>query len=379
MKKKMIGLLSVLTLIASLITPAKYAYANEPEYTDVGIQESACEAYDELMNSFPQSRSTGEKVYPDYYGGSYINDFGQLVMYVTDTTNTPAVLSDNDSSTVIYQQCDYSYSELNDLMDILNSYKLQNPDDSIAQNFNHYALLDAENRIEVSLDDYSETRIQEFKENVSASDAIIFAEAEAPMEKYALNPGGKVSSHSYGDYYSVGSIGYRATRNGKKGIVTAGHVIGANKSLYQGVGESVIGTCLVSVEDNASYDAAFCEITDTSSLSNTLYGTSNVLSTTISEPGVGTLVNKIGSSTGHTSGKITSINATITYSDGTTLTNMTEVALGSEGGDSGGIFYSYVSSANKRYTLGILTGGNGTTASYSKANEINRGLGTSRY
>lgn len=92
-----------------------------------------------------------------------------------------------------------------------------------------------------------------------------------------------------------------------------------------------------------------------------------------------TKTDKIGASTGHTSGKITSINATITYSDGTTLTNMTEVELYSEGGDSGGIFYSYVSSTNTRYTLGILTGGNGTTTSYSKANEINRGLGTSRY
>lgn len=379
MKKKVIVFFSLLTLLASLITPTKYAYANELEYTDVGIQESACEAYDEMMNSFPQSRLTGEKIYPNYYGGSYINDSGQLVIYVTDITNTPAVLSDNDSSTVTYQQCDYSYNELNELMDILNSYKLQNPDDSIAQNFNHYALLDAENRIEVSLDDYSAVRIQEFKENVSASDAIIFVEAEVPMEKYALNPGGEVSSHLYGSYYSVGSIGYRATRNGKKGIVTAGHVIGANKSLYKGVGESVIGTCLVSVEDNASYDAAFCEITDTNSLSNTLYGTSNVLSTVISEPGVGTVVNKIGASTIHTSGKITSINATITYTNGVTLTNMTEVALYSEHGDSGGIFYSYVSSTNTRYTLGIVTGGNGTITSYSKANEINKGLGTSRY
>lgn len=378
MKKKIIGLLSVLTLLASMITPAEYVNANEPEYTDVGIQESACEAYDELMNSFPLSRSTGEKIYPDYYGGSYINDFGQLVIYVTDMANTPAVLSDIDSSTVVYQQCDYSYSELNELMDILNCYKLQNPDDSIARNFNHYALLDAENRIVVDLDDYSETRIQEFKDHVSSSDAILFVKAEAPMEQYALQPGEKISSHAYDTYYYTGSIGYRAERNGIKGLVTAGHVIGANKTLYQGVGEKVIGKCLVS-NVGGSYDAAFCEITDTSTLSNTLYGTSNVLSTAISEPGVGTLVNKIGAATQHTYGKITSINATVSYIDGPTLTNMTEVELYSEKGDSGGIFYSYVSSTNTRYTLGILTGGNSTTTSYSKANEINKGLGTKRY
>lgn len=381
MSKKWLNILGVLVLVGIMLMPTIHSYANESENVDVGIQESACEAYDELMNSFPESYSTGKRTYPDYYGGSYINDNGQLVVYVTELEIAPITMNNTDSSVVSYQECEYSYNDLNAIMDVLNEYKFAHSESAIAKNFNYYALLDEQNRIEVQLDDCSENKIQEFKDNVYSSEAITFVKAEKPMELYAsLCAGDRISSYASGTSYYTGSIGYRAKRNGKIGIVTAGHVIDANDSLYTGVGATVIGKCLTSYNSNGNYDDAFCEITNSSySPSNTISGTSNALSTTISEPGVGTTVNKVGASSGHTSGKITSINATVSYSNGKTLTNMTQVSLFSEGGDSGGIFYSYVSSSNTRYTLGILTGGNGTTTSYSKANNINAGLETSRY
>ncbi len=103
------------------------------------------------------------------------------------------------------------------------------------------------------------------------------------------------------------------------------------------------------------------------------------LSTTISEPGVGTYVNKIGYASGQTGGNITSTNATMTNTSGVTRTNMVEVKCYATNGDSGGIFYSYVSSTNTRYTLGVLSAGDGTYTYYSKANVINSALGTGRY
>jgi streptogrisin B len=132
--------------------------------------------------------------------------------------------------------------------------------------------------------------------------------------------------------------------------------------------------------NNGTYDAAFCEVTSSNySLSNTLAGTSNTLSTTISEPGVGTYVNFLGANSGQVSGYINSTNATITFDSGITTKDLVSVELFTKDGDSGGIFYSYVSSTNVRYTLGILKGGNSTTSYYSKANNINAGLGISRY
>lgn len=116
-------------------------------------------------------------------------------------------------------------------------------------------------------------------------------------------------------------------------------------------------------------------------MSNILSGTSNTLSTTISEPGVGTTINKIGRSTGHTSGKVISTNVSATFSSGATINNLTTANYSSAAGDSGCVVYSYVSSSNTRLTLGIHTGvsNDGVTRYYTKANEVNAALGTSRY
>lgn len=128
-------------------------------------------------------------------------------------------------------------------------------------------------------------------------------------------------------------------------------------------------------------DAAFCAITNSDySPTNTLSGTSNTLSTTISEPGVGTVINKIGMKTGHTSGKVLSTNVTITFSSGATISNLTSADYESGPGDSGCVVYSYIGSTGARLTLGIHTGASGSgTRYYTKANEVNAALGTSRY
>lgn len=102
------------------------------------------------------------------------------------------------------------------------------------------------------------------------------------------------------------------------------------------------------------------------------------LSTTISEPGVGTVINKRGMKTDATSGKVVSTNASWTI-NGVTFTNLTSATYDSDNGDSGGIVYSYVSSTGTRLTLGVHKGRKDGNAHYVKANELNRSLGTSRY
>ena len=83
------------------------------------------------MASFATTYSnSGEKIYPDYYGGSYINDAGQLIVYVTDNVQRPAVLSDN--ANVVYEPCTYSYNELLSVMDTLNNYKFSRSNDAIS-------------------------------------------------------------------------------------------------------------------------------------------------------------------------------------------------------------------------------------------------------
>lgn len=102
------------------------------------------------------------------------------------------------------------------------------------------------------------------------------------------------------------------------------------------------------------------------------------LSTVINDPGAGTVINKVGMATGHSSGTIISTNASATY-NGVTFTNPTTANYHSASGDSGGIVYSFIPSTNTRPTLGIHTAASGSTRYLVKANRINAALGTSRY
>jgi streptogrisin B len=365
----MLALMTFITFISVM------SYAQEPEitYNDAAAQEAACQAYDNLMSSFPMSRETGKKLYPDYYGGSFINDEDKLVVYVTNMDSVltlGAVLASND---VVYQICEYSYNELNTVMDELNAYKLENPEDHISKEFNYFGLFDSENRVIVKLDNLSEESINEFRENVCDSDAIVFEQGNGPaVVEVNINAGGTIS-----DGTSSSSIGYRVKIGNVTGFTTAGHVIGANESLFYGGTE--FAQCTIN-QQSGSADVAFCIITDSNySLTNTLEGTSNILSTTISEPGVGTVINKIGYATSHTTGKITSTNVSISFGGVGTITNLTEADYGSASGDSGAVVYSYISSTNTRYTLGIHTGSGLGKKYFTKANQINAALGSERY
>lgn len=232
--KKFLSLLLSALLAVSFVVSASAA----ENVVDDGVQESAVAAYDELMASFATTYSnSGEKIYPDYYGGSYINDAGQLIVYVTDNVQRPAVLSDN--ANVVYEPCTYSYNELLSVMDTLNNYKFSRSNDAIASNFNEFGLYDSENRIIVKLDDLSDESIKEFKENVCDSAVIKFEQGCGPIEtEVNVNAGDKIS-------FSGGSasVGYRVKRDGVVGFVTAGHA--ANS-----VGKSIMynGTTIASCE-----------------------------------------------------------------------------------------------------------------------------------
>lgn len=367
---------------ALLVFPIK-VNAEEAGNNECGIQEAACAAYDDLINSFPQTRSGDEKLYPDNYGGAFITDEGRLIIYTTEDGAEPGNLGLKE--TVDYEVCEFSYQELNSIMSTLNEYKVTTQDE-FKDEFNLYYLSCAENRIVVFLEHLTDDNIEIFKQKVCDSAAIRFEQAAGDaIDDANLYPGGSIGKMNKTD--PIGSIGYRVKRNGQEGFITAGHVVsaGTNVTYENGLG-STIGKCEVSV-DSGSVDAAFVKSTDsTYPLTNTISGTNNVLSTTISEPGEGTMINKCGARTGQTSGKIISTNATYSYGN-SIFTNLVSAEYYADGGDSGGVVYSYVSSTGIRYTLGIHKGRNYVIVNgqekmlsfYVKANLINSSLGTSRY
>lgn len=382
---KVFSLVSILCL-ASCSSEDLYQDIDMPDKNvriteEEGNTQSSSLLYDELMKSFhlsPLLRSVGSDniQYPEYYGGAYINDNNKLVIYVTENikTNSKASLSNiMNSQDVIIRKGKYSYNQLNGIMDKINDFKIKNPNLPISDNFLCYYLSDSGNEVVVELQNFDVSSIRAFKETVCNSETIKFIQSKGkPYDLANVNPGNMVTIGS-----TRGSVGYRAKLSGKEGVVTAGHVISLNN--YLEFGGMTFAKC-TKYQYSGSVDASFCEIltppgyTPTNTL--VVNGVSSTLSTTISEPGVGTTINKIGQKTGHSSGKILNSNASLTV-NGITITNLTSASLTADSGDSGGLVYSIVGSI--RYTLGIMKGKAGNVAYYCKANKVNTALGTTRY
>jgi len=120
----------------------------------------------------------------DFYGGMFIDDSGQLVIYIV---NSFIDNSRSDTSIDAYRNkihniinyddfrieiADYSWKELNSTMDELNEFKERNSNESVALKINIYFILDAENKIIVELDEFNDERVYEFKSLVNNSDMI---------------------------------------------------------------------------------------------------------------------------------------------------------------------------------------------------------------
>ena len=402
MKKRfIIPLIIIFSVILSICVSAQPSQADTPlenseSYTDVSVQESANQLYESLMSAFnsangKNSSTPSQLSYPDAYGGAYINDSGKLVIYVVeskieDSSDIDSTIEDIsnfspadnvlDSTTADYvlEPCEYSYTDLNNIMDLLNNYKINNQGSEIANNFKKFGLYDSENRVIVYLEEFNEEKIKEFKENVCDSDAIVFAQGFGAIEtQSSWSPGQPARNAS--DQGAL-TLGYRAKFGSTIGIVTAAHAVKMGEELIWN-GDRFAKATIRNL--GGSCDAVFCKMINSHDATNTLYGTGNTLSTTISEPGVGTTINKIGFTSGHTSGRVVATDVSADTDTGVFLTNLTEATYDSEGGDSGGIVYSYIGSTNTRLTLGIHLGRYGNNTIYSKANEINDALNISRY
>jgi len=177
----------------------------------------------------------------------------------------------------------------------------------------------------------------------------------------------------------TGSVGFRAKRNsdGKTGFVTAGHSISVGATAYyNGV---PVGTCLYS-QQYGSIDAAFVTLNNpvADNINNRLCGISRFLSTSTAFPNVGTIVHKVGRSTGYTSGTVICTNASVS-SQGNVVTNLTQAGYASTNGDSGGTVYAYLNPNGTGAIAGVHLGSANSTGYFSKTSNILIAFGLSKY
>lgn len=310
-------------------------------------------------------RSSDKVLFPDYYGGAYVNDKGKLIILVTEKPGYykqifREILGHKD---FLVHKCNYSYNELNNCMNEIDEYRDKNSE-YFRDVSNLYYISDSENRIYVTLKNISKSNIEEFKEKVNHFSGIEFIESDGEFYFASeLNPGRPTLNVKLTGGGAATTLGYRAKRNGVEGVVVAGHSFKNGDRLHfdDVTSTAYIGTATTPIV-GGSVDCAFVPV-DIGTPSNIIYGTQYVLSAQTSSPGAGTFVNFKGRHTTRGGNIVnTRASATFRFKDDTSrvynYTNLTNVNLpvAVQHGDSGGIVYSYVSSTNTRYNVGNIVG-----------------------
>jgi len=344
----------------------------------------ALTTYAEILEILPEAKD-GLPIYPEYWGGIYIDEDGNLNLLIKENSipevGLPAFLVDClESGRIIEWHVNYSYNELNNVINTLNQFKANRPDDEISKNFNLFYLSDKENIVIVELDDYNEENVQLFKTNVADTEMIKFVEKENDsVLDVNVNPGRPVYPNAS---TLPSSMGYRARRNGLNGFVSTAHGIPANATVRRSAGGPIIGTVTQRQWlNNGSLDAVFVQTNANHTPTNTFVENGNnvTVATSLYVPIVGTIVNQIGSSTGNTSGSVNSTNLSATFLNGVTINNLARANYRRAGGDSGGLVYTFIRPTNVRHTTGIHVGGTPTNGYYTRAALINNAFGLTRY
>lgn len=164
MKKKLLLTLAVILSFHTIFTFA---------FEDIGVAQS--EALGKFMEiSAKWDNSGNSSQYPDYYGGSYINNNNELVIYITDDTeNIPSFLNDDD---IILQSVPYSYNELYNMVSDLTDKVWENPVYDLPFTVYCIYLSDIENKVVVEMDSLTQQNVDIFRNKICDSPMIIFKE-----------------------------------------------------------------------------------------------------------------------------------------------------------------------------------------------------------
>ena len=322
-------------------------------------------------------------LYPNYYGGNYINDNQELVIQVvknkisrsTDSkfNELNAIKSANDN--VLIEYVDNSFNELKKVDDYIIEYFSKNSDTDISIVSNYVDVL--KNKVIVELENNSIEEQEKFKEKIIDSEYIEFLDGQRTY--IALNAGEKMWQGSTQGC----SVGFRATLNGKKGFVTAGHCTQKIK-----IGEDYLGYGILKKQVygmGQRTDASFIETdgTVTNDLQYSVWPATSLRVPDYNKATVGTLIGKSGWKTGGTQGKITVLSQTMYVTDSITmrpvqLVDQTMTNVKADGGDSGGPVFLLEKSAT---IVGIVEGSTSEThyMNYTKMQNIKADLGIFRY
>ena len=146
------------------------------------------EMYDKLMNSFGKDwmeRESDPDLYPDYYGGSFIDNNGNFVIALTNNSQKVQELLKEALETDNFkiETVQYSYRQILRVMDSIDEFLINNsiPDDHVVLSHFAGAYPDVmENRVKVLFTEVNQSIINSFKRDVINSPMVIFEKGEIP-------------------------------------------------------------------------------------------------------------------------------------------------------------------------------------------------------
>src|SRR5690606_5855510 len=200
-------------------------------------QEHALNQYRQLLDSFDDTplkasgnkskRRKPEKVYPESYGGAYIDDDGKLVICITDSNeNGDAYRHYTSNGNTSLKRVHYSLNTLKDVMERMNSHVKENPEGLIAQNMDFFAIDERNNRIIMDVKRLDKGYEEQFRSLIAGASCVILQDEGGALEntaQYTLGRG-EMLEVLHGIYLRSFSLGIRAKLDGEDGFITTGHI-----------------------------------------------------------------------------------------------------------------------------------------------------------
>ncbi|MDD6988470.1 hypothetical protein [Ruminococcus sp.] len=396
--------LSIVFLFCSILLV--YANDNRPnEEKDLqAVQFESTQQNNNILNYFEnniiKSRQNYDRInielsYPDYYGGSYLDENGELIILLKNGNenirNNLKTVSLNEE--LQFEQADFSYAELTEIINFIMSYQENNYDNNskgeynIAKDIVDCTLDDKNNKIIVGIRNLTSDKIDVFKNQILDSSAIEFVERTYTPKSFGQNnyssnnsnidttaivnnarslvtvrPGMELfMSNKNGNMtYSLGIPMYRTITSGKQyGFVTAGHELAVNDFFTDLSTSTRVGTVKLN-RVGGKYDVSFVALESGVTCSDNIKDTPYSLypsNEELTKPVNGKLVYAYGAKT-YTSGKITTTNYSY-YNEKlkTSFSGMIGANYFSKPGDSGGLVASSGSDNYTKIQEGITCGG----------------------
>lgn len=335
---------------------------------------------------------------PKKYAGMYLDSKENIVVNTTDKNNAilNKVEESADGEKVKIKKVKYSLNQLKEEMKKIEEYYESNWD--IAQGKEKEILEDIQgfhidvekNAVVITIKNDDANKEKHLKDYAALDDEkIMFENAKHENELTSmLSAGQTIATDLQNGYCGIYSIGYRAwwlNSDGSTsyGFVTAAHGNSAGRKVYTSTyiydKNNYVGyVCKLAY--GGSVDAALVLVNGSHTISNHLYGSSLALTDRYYYPSFwnGMTVGKIGQTTGYTSGTVTNASSSVAY-EGIVFNDFLETTNHVEGGDSGGIAFTYESATNIMAIDGITAATNGVKSYFVKYSNINQALGANAY